>query len=193
MPADLVELLFRWLHFLAGITWIGLLYFLNMVNVPTMRVLDAAARPHVVTTQLPRTLAWFRHGAWATVLAGLILIWYKYWQFGRVFSDPPAITITIGGLLGIIMMINVWGLIWPNQKKIIEATRAGQAPDPAWGRVALYASRTNFTLSFPMLLFMGGASHFAMGWDGIIITGLIAALIGYLVVFTVQKWKATSF
>ena len=193
MPADLMELIFRWLHFLAGFTWIGLLYFLNLVNVPTMRVLDAAARPHVVTTQLPRTLFWFRHGAWATVLMGLILIWYKYWRFGRVFSDPPSITITMGGLLGIIMMLNVWGVIWRNQKKIIAATASGQAPDPSWGRVALYASRANFALSFPMLLFLGGASHFSMGWDGVIITGLITAVIGLLVVLTVQKWAATKF
>jgi uncharacterized membrane protein len=124
---------------------------------------------------------------------GLILIWYKYWRFGRVISDPPSITITMGALLGIIMMLNVWGIIWRNQKKIIEATGSGQAPDPSWGRVALYASRANFTLSFPMLLFMGGASHFSMGWDGVIVTGIITAAIGFVVVLTVQKWAATKF
>jgi uncharacterized membrane protein len=193
MPAEVMELIFRWLHFLFAFVWVGLLYFLNLVNVPTMRVLEASARPHVVTTQLPRTLFWFRHMAWATVLVGAILIYYKYWRFGRFFSDPPAITITMGAILGIIMMLNVWGIIWRYQKRIIAATAAGQTPDPAWGRIALYTSRVNFILSFPMLLFMGGASHYSMGWDGVIILGLIAAALGFVVVFTVQKWAVDRF
>lgn len=193
MPPDWVEFILRWLHFLAGITWIGLLYFFNLVNTRAMAVIDPSARPHVISNLLPRALAWFRHAAWVTVLVGLILIWYKYWQFGRVFSDPNAITITMGGLLGIIMMLNVWFFIWPNQKKIIEATRAGKPADPSWGRTALYFSRTNFTLSFPMLMFMGGATHFPMGWDGVIILGVIAAAIGFGVVMTVQKWWAPRF
>jgi uncharacterized membrane protein len=188
-----VEFLFRWVHFLAGITWIGLLYFFNFVNAPFMRVLDASARPLVIPTLLPRALAWFRHAAWVTVLAGFVIIWIKYWQYGNIITTPNAKTIFVGMLLGLIMLFNVWMIIWPNQKKIIEATRAGQAPDPSWGRRALYASRTNVTLSFPMLLFMAGAGHYGLDWLEIIIYGLIAAALGLGLVFYVQKWAVTKF
>lgn len=193
MPQDVVEFLFRWVHFLSGITWIGLLYFFNFVNARAMAVIDASARPHVVTTLLPRALAWFRHAAWVTVLAGLILIYWKYWRVGNIVDNEAARTILIGGLLGIIMAINVWVFIWPNQKKIIAATREGKPPDPAWAKTALYFSRTNVTLSFPMLLFMGGATHFPMDWDGIIVWGVITAAIGFAAVMSVQKWAAAHF
>jgi uncharacterized membrane protein len=186
-------ILIRWIHFLAGITWIGLLYFLNLVNVRFAASLDAAVRPTIVPPLLTRVLAWFRHAAWLTVVAGLLLAYLVYWQRGDFVTTDAAKTILTGGILGIIMAFNVWVLIWPNQKKIIAAMRAGQAPDPSWGRTALYASRTNFTLSFPMLFFMGGASHFPMDWPGIIIIGVIAAIIGLIVVFTVQKWWAPRF
>ena len=186
-------ILFRWFHFLAGITWIGLLYFLNLVNVRYAASLDASVRPTVVPPLLTRVLAWFRHSAWVTALAGLVLIYLLYWQRGDFATTDNAKTILMGMILGLIMAINVWVLIWPNQKKIIAAMRAGQAADPSWGRTALYASRTNFTLSFPMLLFMGSASHYPMDWGGIIIFGVIAAIIGFLVVFTVQKWAAANF
>jgi uncharacterized membrane protein len=185
--------LFRWIHFLAGITWIGLLYFLNLVNVRFAASLDASVRPTIVPPLLTRVLAWFRHSAWVTVLAGFVLIYGLYWQRGDILTTDNAKTIFMGMILGLIMVFNVWVLIWPNQKKIIAAMRAGQAPDPAWGRTALYASRTNFTLSFPMLLFMAGASHYPMDWGGIVVMGVIAAIIGFCVVFTVQKWWAPRF
>jgi uncharacterized membrane protein len=186
-------IVFRWLHFLAGITWIGLLYFLNLVNVRFAASLDASMRPTVVPPLLTRVLAWFRHSAWVTVVAGLVLIWMLYWQRGDVVTTDNAKTIFTGMILGLIMLFNVWVLIWPNQKRIIAAMRAGQAPDPSWGRTALYASRTNFTLSFPMLLFMAGSSHYPMDWPAIVVFGLIAAAIGFVIVFTVQKWSASSF
>jgi len=186
-------LIFRWIHFLAGITWIGLLYFLNLVNVRFAASIDASVRPTVIPPLQTRVLAWFRHAAWVTVLAGLVMIWLMYWQRGDVVTTNNAKTIFTGMILGLIMLFNVWVFVWPNQKKIIGAMRAGQAPDPSWGRTALYASRTNFTLSFPMLLFMAGSSHYPMDWDGIIVLGVIAAIIGFLVVFTVQKWSAARF
>jgi len=186
-------LIFRWFHFLFGITWIGLLYFLNLVNVRFAASLDASVRPQVMPNLLVRVLAWFRHTAWAKVLMGLILISLLYWSRGDFATTDNAKTILIGGLLGIVMALNVWVLIWPNQKKIIGAMRAGQAPDPSWGRTALYASRANFTMSFPMLLFMGAASHYPMDWAGIVIFGIIAAVIGALVWNVVQRWMATTF
>ncbi len=186
-------ILFRWIHFVAGITWIGLLYFFNFVNAPFMRVVDPAARPLVIPTLLPRALAWFRHAAWLTVLAGLVLIWLKYWQFGNVITTDGAKTIFMGMLLGLIMLFNVWVIIWPNQKRIIEAVKAGQAADPMWGRNALYASRTNVTLSWPMLFYMAGASNFPMGWGAIVVVGVILGALSFCLIMTVQKWWATKF
>ncbi len=192
MPQE-VLIVVRWIHFLAGITWIGLLYFFNLVNSRAAATIDASARPHLTTTLLPRALAWFRHSAWVTVLAGLVIIWFNYWSVRSIAEDNGTKTITTGGVLGIIMLLNVWGLIWPNQKKIIAATRAGEKPDASWGKTALYASRTNFVLSFPMLLFMGSASHFPMDWPAIVVVGVITAAIGYVIVMYVQKWGAQNF
>jgi uncharacterized membrane protein len=193
MPGDPVWVLFRWLHFLAGITWIGLLYYLNVINVRMMPSLDAGVRPAVITANLRRVMAWFRHAAWFTVLAGLVLIYLGYWSRGDFATTDSAKTILMGGLLGIIMAVNVWVLIWPNQKKIIEAARTGQAADPTWARIGLYASRTNFTLSFPMLFFMTAARHYPLDWLGIIVVGLILAGVGALVWMTVQKWATARF
>ena len=193
MPGDPIWMGLRWIHFVAGITWIGLLYFLNLVNVRAMASLEASVRPQVLPVFLPRVLAWFRHGAWVTVLAGLAMIYVGYWSRGDVVGSDSAKTILTGGILGLIMLFNVWVLIWPNQKKIIAATRAAQAPDPAWGRVALYASRTNFSLSFPMLFFMGGARHYPMDWPMIVVVGVVLGLLGFLVVMTIQKYAATRF
>jgi uncharacterized membrane protein len=184
---DPVLYVLRWIHFVAGITWIGLLDFFNFVNTPAMKVMDPTARPFVTTTLLPRALAWFRHGAWVTVLAGLVIIFLKYWANGDFVSSNNAKTILTGGLLGLIMLANVWGVIWPNQKRIIEATAAKQSPDPIWARNALYASRANFILSFPMLAFMAGASHFPQDWPGILVSGLITAVIAAAIVFYVQR------
>jgi uncharacterized membrane protein len=189
MPETQDALLYvlRWIHFVAGITWIGLLYFFNVVNTPAMKVMDATARPFVTTTLLPRALAWFRHGAWVTVLAGLAMIYLRYWAHGDIVSSDSAKTILTGGVLGLIMLANVWGIIWPNQKRIIEATAARQTPDPIWARNALYASRTNVILSFPMLAFMAGASHYPQDWPGIVVIGVIAAVVAAVIVFYVQK------
>ena len=183
----------RWVHFVAGITWIGLLYFFNLVNVRTMATIDATARPHIVTTLNPRALAWFRHSAWVTVLAGLILIYGLYWSSGNITSTDSAKTIFAGMTLGVVMMLNVWGIIWPNQKRIIAAARTGGKPDPMWGRNALYASRTNFALSFPMLYFMASSSHNPLNEMGIGIVFLLLFGLGWVVVLGVQKWWAPRF
>ncbi len=183
----------RWIHFVAGITWIGLLYWFNLVNTRTMATIDASARPHLVTTMLPRALAWFRHSAWVTVLAGLILTYGLYWSSGDLVNSNGAKTIFTGMLLGLAMLGNVWGAIWPNQKKIIAATRAGQPPDPRWGRTALYASRANVTMSFPMLFMMASSSHNPMDWPAIVVAVAILAPLGFIAVYTVQKWWAPRF
>jgi uncharacterized membrane protein len=188
-----VLIVVRWIHFVAGITWIGLLYWFNLVNVRSMATIDQTARPAYVTTVLPRALAWFRHSAWLTVLVGIILIYGLYWSHGDVLDSNGARTIFIGMLLGLAMLGNVWGAIWPNQRKIINATRAGQKPDPGWGRTALYASRANVAMSFPMLFLMGSSSHNPMDWPQIVIALVILTPLGLATVLTVQKWWAPRF
>jgi uncharacterized membrane protein len=158
---DWFGLVIRWIHFLAGITWIGLLYFFNLINAAFLKSLDGPTKNVVIPKLMPVALNWFRHGATVTVFAGVILYGYMYSKGGT-----GAVALAIGGLLGIIMMVNVHGIIWPNQKKIIAAVTAAAQGTPAppemaqWGRTALLASRVNFMLSIPMLFFMGAGSHF---------------------------------
>ncbi len=159
--AEWASLILRWVHFLAGITWIGLLYFFNLINAAFLKSLDGPTKNIVIPKLMPAALNWFRHGATVTVIAGVLLYGHMYHKGGT-----GAVALAIGGLLGIIMMGNVHGIIWPNQKKIIAAVNAAAQGTPAppemaqWGRTALLASRVNFMLSIPMLFFMGAGSHF---------------------------------
>jgi uncharacterized membrane protein len=158
-----LALFVRYLHVLSGIFWIGLLYFFNVVNVPTMKALDAATKGKVVPVLMPRALAWFRWSALATFIFGLALLFNPAVYASPRMWDWP---ILAGVGLATIMFLNVWGLIWPNQKRVIAMTAAsaasGNAPPPEMAkhaRVAYLASRTNFWLSFPMLFFMIWAAH----------------------------------
>jgi uncharacterized membrane protein len=232
---ELWRILLRWFHFIGGVTWIGLLYFFNLVNVPFQKGIDADTKKKVNPDLLGRALWYFRWGAVVTVLAGLMYyamvilkadvtnannignahvnIWYVLvmWLLypivlfaiefllikkvpavikdGRVFAivmfllvalftyglvmfftsvftvgsdnyaSNKAYSIGIGGAYGILMMLNVWGIIWPNNKRILAATAGtGPAAPPELARQAFIASRTNTWLSLPMLLFMG-TSH----------------------------------
>jgi uncharacterized membrane protein len=232
---ELWRILLRWFHFVAGITWIGLLYFFNLVNVPVQKGLDADTKKKVNPELLGRALWYFRWGAVVTVLAGLMYfamvilkadknnanalgggnvnIWYVLLMWllypivlfaiefliikkvpaltkdGRVFAvvifilvaiftyglvafftsaftvngqsyaSNKAYSIGVGGAYGVLMMLNVWGIIWPNNKRILAATAGtGPAAPPELARQAFLASRTNAWLSLPMLLFMG-TSH----------------------------------
>jgi uncharacterized membrane protein len=232
---DFLRIFFRWFHFVAGITWIGLLYFFNLVNVPFQKGLDADTKKKVNPDLLGRTLWYFRWGAVVTVLAGLayfamyilkadvnnantlgggnlnlwfilfawmtypvvlfllefliikkvpalikdgrifaivmfVLIAFVTWGLTRFFTamltvggqswaSNKSYSIGIGGAYGLLMLLNVWGIIWPNNKRIIAATAGtGPAAPPELARQAFIASRTNAWLSLPMLLFMG-TSH----------------------------------
>jgi len=234
LPSDFntnLLMLFRWLHILAGIIWVGLLYFFNLVNVPLMKELDPATKGKVLPALMSRALWWFRWSSVVTVLMGLaywgkvvasdaryggassgvpmasfFLIWTVTWAVmyacvipgkGRLDNGPVLaviytvvvivaswlflhfndhgwegnrlLAIGIGGGIGWVMMLNVWGVIWRAQKKIINWTRDHAAngtamPDKAkyLARQAFLTSRTNFVLSFPMLFFMAAASHYPM-------------------------------
>ena len=230
----LPRIILRWSHFVAGITWIGLLYFFNLINVPFQKALDAETKKKVNPDLLSRALWFFRWGAVFTVLAGLgyfamytlkadvnnanaigggkinlwwvLLAWLSYpivlfivefliikkvpalIKDGRVFAivmfimvaivtwgllkffgsiltvggeswaSNKTFSIGIGGAYGIVMMLNVWGIIWPNNKRIIAATAGtGPAAPPELARQAFIASRTNAWLSLPLLLFMATA------------------------------------
>ena len=233
--AALGRIILRWSHFVAGVTWIGLLYFFNLVNVPFQKGIDADTKKKVNPDLLGRALWYFRWGAVVTVLVGLtyyamyilaadvrnanaiaggnINVWYVLFAWlgypivlfviefliikkvpalikdGRVFAivmfvlvalftyglvafftsamtigtesyaSNKTYSIGIGGAYGVLMMLNVWGIIWPNNKRILAATAGtGPAAAPELARQAFIASRTNAWLSLPMLLFMG-TSH----------------------------------
>ena len=227
---ELLRIIFRFVHFVAGITWIGMLYFFNLVNVNFMKALDGPTKKVVVPELMPRALWYFRWGALLTVFAGIsyyamymlapdtknqraaggdasillvflgwlaiaILFWVVYFfllprltKDGRIlgvvtavlmvlmsvlivwclndqlehrnnfFASNKTLSIGIGGALGIIMLFNVWGIIWPAQKRIIAGTVSGEAAPPELARRAFLASRTNAWLSLPMLFFMA-TSH----------------------------------
>jgi uncharacterized membrane protein len=160
-----VEFLLRWIHFMAGITWIGLLYYLNFVQGAFMAEAAAAAKPEVTTKLLPRVMWWFRWGAMITFLAGWLIILKKAGEGGGIQWNGYWVSILLGSILGSIMWFNVWFVIWPRQKFIIATTQAAVAAGkPVEGlgnraRVAFLASRTNTMLSIPMLFFMAAASH----------------------------------
>lgn len=175
--------LLRWLHFLAGITWIGLLYFFNLINAVVATKLDAAAKKQVVPELMPRALWWFRWGAMVTILSGYAYIIWKNWVAsdagftgpGGLFTSTWGLWITSGAVFGTIMWFNVWFAIWPAQRKIITAVRNGQAPPADLAKRAAFRSRMNTYLSVPLLFFMGGASHFPTfsmgGWFFVVAVG----------------------
>ena len=144
---DFLDVLFRALHVLFGITWIGLLYYFNFVQTEYFKVSDPSAKSDVVQKLVPNALWYFRYAALFTFITGLYLIHY--------LSIAINISIILGAVLGTFMFLNVWLIIWPNQKKVI----AG-APDAAdAGAKAGLASRTNTLFSIPMLWFMVYSAH----------------------------------
>jgi len=224
-------MLLRWIHFIAGITWIGLLYFFNLINIPFMKELDPATKSKIMPSLMLRALLWFRVSAVVTVLAGLaywgsivgsdarnagaapttplvsfLVVWTLTWALmyalllpGKGILDKGwvlailyivivahsahlflhwnsqgwesnrLLAIGIGGGIGWMMLLSVWGIIWRIQKRLIFWTKANAengTPMPEeskrMARMSFLASRTNLYLSFPLLFFMGAASHYPM-------------------------------
>lgn len=157
----------RWIHFLSGITWIGLLYYFNFVQVPAMGAAAAdkdGPGPAAIGKYIaPRALLWFRWSALVTWLSGVAYLGGdigKAFALGLIEGGMPYHTkIGMGAWLGTIMLFNVWVLIWPNQKKVLGMVQASAEEIASAKRVAFLASRTNTLLSIPLLMFMGAASH----------------------------------
>lgn len=153
----------RWLHIGAGITWIGLLYYFNFVQAVALPKAKADGTAAGITKHIaPRALLWFRWAALVTWLTGAYYLERADIGIGNAFLlKGAAAPIGLGAWLGTIMLFNVWGLIWPNQKKVLGLVEATDAEKAKAARVAFLASRTNTMLSFPMLFFMitGSAAH----------------------------------
>ncbi len=145
---------FQWLHVFFGITWIGLLYYFNFVQIPTMPSIPAELKPGVSKYIAPKALFYFRWAALFTVLTGLILAHLYHELVEALTLQEPARLIGIGMYLALIMAFNVWFIIWPNQKRALGLVPADDASKARSARVAMLASRTNTLLSFPMLLAM---------------------------------------
>jgi uncharacterized membrane protein len=157
----------RWLHIVAGVMWIGLLYYFNVVQVPALA--DATADKGgpggggITKYVAPRALWWFR---WAAVLTWVTGAYYLLFGYGpegamhKAFTlQTGFVTIGVGAWLGTIMLFNVWVFIWPNQKKVLGLVPATDDEKAKARKTALYASRLNFIMSVPMLMCMGGQSH----------------------------------
>jgi uncharacterized membrane protein len=151
----------RFLHIFAGILWIGLLYYFNFVQIPTMPKVPAELKPAVSKYIAPAALFWFRWSALATVLIGLFLAeTSQHGYVGHALTLQPGFkTIGIGMWLGIVMAANVWFIIWPNQKRALGIVATDDAKKAASASLAMMASRTNLILSIPMLYCMVGQAH----------------------------------
>jgi uncharacterized membrane protein len=181
--------LLRWVHFIAGIIWIGHLYFFNFVNGPFAKTMDGETKKKVVPQLMPRALWWFRWGAMITFLSGWIYIIGKLQLNGAGLNGPGGLFtstwgqwISLGALLGSLMWFNVWFIIWPAQKKLIGWTKNGESPAemPALTKRAFLTSRINTYLSVPMLFCMGAASHFP---SFNLVTVILVLAIGFAIVW----------
>jgi uncharacterized membrane protein len=149
---------FRWLHVISGIMWIGLLWYLNFVQVPSMPNIPDDQKPAISKVIAPAVLWYFRWAAMATLVTGLIVAVLNHYTLDGlglgIFDSGASTPIGIGMWLGIIMWFNVWFVIWPNQKKALGLVEASADERSAAARKALLFSRTNTMLSIPMLFCM---------------------------------------
>lgn len=192
--SDGVEFLLRWLHFFAGITWIGILYYFNFVQTEWFKEAEATVKSAAVRGLVPRALWWFRWGAMFTFLSGFFIVFMRFQSWAEFIETSWGILILVGGALGTLMFLNVWLVIWPNQKKVIASANqvaVGGAPmpeaAPALARVGL-VSRTNLLFSIPMLFFMGAASHLGLSASGPL-NGILP-LVFIAIILTLLEWNA---
>ncbi|MCA0304963.1 MAG: urate hydroxylase PuuD [Proteobacteria bacterium] len=146
--------LMRWLHVLSGVLWVGLLWYLNFVQVPTMPSIPAEHRSAITGHIAPKVLFFFRYAALATVLTGLLLAAMQRYLVEALTLKPGFVMIGTGMWMALIMAFNVWFIIWPNQQKILGLVEATAEQKAAAAKPALYASRFNTMLSIAMLYCM---------------------------------------
>ena len=173
---DLYNMLFRWGHILFGITWIGLLYYFNFVQTEYVKEAEDNAKKDVIAKLAPRALWWFRWAAFFTFLTGLVLLYLIHMRLN--------LDIILGLTMGTLMMLNVWGIIWPNQKVVI-GIKEGDAS--LAGPKAALASRTNTLFSLPMLYFMVSSAHKPHG--GYLLSGemsMNALYAGMIIILAIQ-------
>ena len=162
--------IFKWLHFFFGVMWIGYLYYFNFAQGGFMAATDAATKSQVQQKLLPLTMYWFRWGAMWTLVTGLIMLGLAR-SVGFSMHGDWGLKIMTGALFGIIMWANVWFVIWPKQKQVIQSAlqvAGGGTAIPGLAEMAAsaaLASRTNTLFSIPMLFFMGAASHLPVQMD----------------------------
>ena len=158
--------IFKYIHVLSGVMWVGLLYYFNFVQIPNMAKIPDEQKPAIGKIIAPVALFWFRWAALSTIISGLIVSYLNYYtlealSFGFLTNGaaPKSITIGMGMWLGIIMAYNVWMIIWPNQKKALGIVKATDEEKVISAKKAMLFSRTNTLLSIPMLLTMVAAQN----------------------------------
>ena len=161
---DFAPFFFRWLHVISGVMWIGLLWYFNFVQIPSMPKIPDEQKPAIGKVIAPAALYWFRHAAMATIITGLILAWLNGYiaqaiTLGLMDGVPKHTAIGIGMWLGTIMWFNVWFVIWPNQQKALGMVEASAEQKAKSARIAMLFSRTNTMLSIPMLFAMVSAQN----------------------------------
>jgi uncharacterized membrane protein len=149
----------RWLHILAGVMWIGLLWYFNFVQTPSMPQIPDDQKPAVSKVIAPRALWWFRYSALFTVITGALLAWMGGYIVQALILQPGARAIGVGMWLALVMAFNVWFIIWPNQKKALGIVPVEAAEKAAAAKMAGLTSRFNTMLSIPMLYCMAAQSH----------------------------------
>lgn len=180
-------LVLRWLHIFFGITWIGLLYYFNFVQGAFFAETDATTKSNAIQKLVPRALWWFRWGAMFTLITGLLILMTMGHQNPNTFVTARGILILTGVLLAVFMWFNVWFVIWPAQKVIIQSAvdvAAGKPANPqaaALGARATVASRTNVLFSIPMIFFMASSTHLPLFVNPqanlMVLFGVIAAIV----------------
>ncbi|MCM2277930.1 MAG: urate hydroxylase PuuD [Oligoflexia bacterium] len=180
-------LLLRWFHFFFGVIWIGHLYYFNFTQGPFFNETDGTTKSNVIQKLVPRALWWFRWGAMVTMITGLLILQVRGHRDGMgIFATSWGVSILTGAVLGLLMWANVWFVIWPAQKRVIQsATQVASGGQPlpdaaALGARAGVASRTNTLFSIPMLFFMGSASHLPISMGLEPSFGALAAVIGVI-------------
>jgi uncharacterized membrane protein len=162
-------MILRWIHFFSGVAWIGHLYYFNFVQGEFFKEIEAPVKNQAFSKLVPKALWWFRWGAMGTFLSGVAMLAFAGKDLGGDFMRTSyGIYISIGSLMGTIMFLNVWLVIWPKQQIMIASANAviggGQA-DPRAAVVApqaMLASRTNVVFSIPLLFFMGACRHLSL-------------------------------